>query len=274
MSDSTKITRAEIEALYAPFPAEAHTVREGMRNKAKTKIRWFTYLNRVAVQKRLEDVFPGEWEFTVDREYRTESYITFVVTMTIRGIKRTFNGGAALRYKDDEFDQDTEKGAMTEAFRRVAALWGVGAYLYDGPTIWTDSYEEADWDKQKALQSEATQKWQRWYNDQFNIKPATPQIVTTPTATGSKVELPNGANANGERRMATAKAYDSIKDWGKIMLAEAAHHGAIYENTFELSGALNIQVGKGVMVKKATYEEALAAAISYKVSPGEVKATG
>lgn len=209
-ASTKKFTPDEIDALYAPFPAEAHTIREGNHNKADTKIQWFTYLDRVTCQKRLDSVFPGEWEFTVDGIHRTESYITILCTMTIRGIRRTFNGGASLRYANDEFDQDTEKGAMTEAFRRVASLWGVGAYLYDSPPVWTDSYQKGDWDKQRALEADANKKWADWYHRTYGgaKKPAAqqqpPPLTVVKTENGSKVDIPNGANANGQRRVGGA----------------------------------------------------------------------
>jgi len=151
-------TREEIEELYKPFPLDAHSVREGNRSKSG-KIQWFVYLDRAAVQRRLDELFPGEWGLTVVSEQYTDSFATCTLSMTIRGIERTCNGGQSLKYQSDTMDEDKIKGAWTEAFRRTASVWGIGLYLYAGDAIWTDGYPDKDWDAQRQRQKEAFDKF-------------------------------------------------------------------------------------------------------------------
>lgn len=176
-----KFTPDEIEAFYAPFPLEAHSIREGNKNKKGTHMRWFVYLDRIAIQRRLDDLFIGEWEFTPTDVHRQESYVNITATMTIRGVSRSFNGGHGNSYGDP--NEDMEKGAMTDTFRRVGSLWGLGAYLYNSVEIWTEAYEKGDWSKRNALEVEAKRKFQSWYNEQY---PANGNGNTQP-----KPEVPN-----------------------------------------------------------------------------------
>lgn len=162
-----KFTPDEIAALYAPFPIEEHNIREGSRNRAKTKIQWFVYADRVAVQKRLDVLFPGEWEFNPLREHRDDKYMSVVAEIVIRGVRRGYNGGGSLNYSGDTFDEDTEKGAMTDTFRRVASLWGIGLYLYDGPQIWTDAYPDGDWNAKRAIEADAKRQFADWYGQRY-----------------------------------------------------------------------------------------------------------
>lgn len=169
--EDKKFTPDEIAALYAPFPLEEHNIREGSRNRAKTKIQWFVYADRVAVQKRLDALFPGEWEFNPLREHRDDKYMSVVAEIVIRGVRRGYNGGGSLNYSGDTFDEDTEKGAMTDTFRRVASLWGIGLYLYDGPQIWTDAYPDGDWNAKRAIEADAKRQFTDWYASRYSAAP-------------------------------------------------------------------------------------------------------
>lgn len=158
-------TQDELNALSAPFPLNMHTVREGHRNKAKTKIRWFVYVDRPVVKHRLDEIFPCEWETTEPKMYTLGTTISATVGITIRGITR-WDGG------DDETGEGS-KGALTNAFRRTAAYgWDIALYLYEMDyQIWTDSYPDNDWDMQKKRQQEALEKFEQWYNRQFSVMP-------------------------------------------------------------------------------------------------------
>lgn len=223
----TTFTKEEIDALYAPFPIEAHTTREGHKNKAGTKIQWFTYLDRAAVQRRLETLFPGEWSIDIIETHRESDYVTVSLKMTIRGISRSCNGGQSLKFDKDTIDEDKEKGAWTEAFRRVASVWGIGLYLYEMDfAIWTDSYESGNWDQQKQRTNEAKSKFADWYNKQAKpavAKPTNGNHALPPAERPTVAPSQNGNGSHAGDKPAQPKgserlksSLDNPKPYGKI----------------------------------------------------------
>lgn len=187
------LTKEQIAALSAPFPIEAHTVREGFKNGQKTKIRWFVYIDVREVTKRLTDVLGSEWSTTKPDIVPLSTGIIASIGITIQGETRWYTGGQDfdVDYKTGAVNpsSDDGKGAVTDAIRRAASLWGVAEYIYDmDAEFWTDSYDKGEWDKQKALKSEALKKFTDWYNRMFKAqKPASAQTThengsTTPTS--------------------------------------------------------------------------------------------
>lgn len=157
-------SKEEREALYSLFRLDEHEIREGSTSKDKRKIQWFTYIRREAIQTRLDSSFFGEWElYFLNPEspaiYHKE-HVDCSMGLSIRGIRREFNGS------QDGGGLNGAKGAATDAFKRVASMWGIGLYLQDSPQIWTENYKDADgkadWDKKKAVEKEAMQKVGNW----------------------------------------------------------------------------------------------------------------
>lgn len=195
-----KFTKEEIDALYAPFPLKAHSIREGNKNKAGTRIRWYVYLDRVAVQTKLDELFIGDWSFDPieGMTNRQANYVNITATLTIRGVSRSFNGGSGHVGNRDP-DEDLEKGAMTDTFRRVASLWGLGAYLYNSVEIWTAAYEKGDWTRRQALELEAKRAFRDWYNAKF------PEMIET-TNEGMKSDKPDNGQAEEPESMPESDA--------------------------------------------------------------------
>lgn len=187
--DAPIFTPEEMQALRAPFPLSAHTIREG--HKEGGKIRWFVYIDRSAVQDRLDELFPGEWHTPKPEMYPVqvrkvdkdgsihESHeISAVMGLVIRGVERWDAG---------ESDDGSAKSAITNAFRRVAAYgFGIARYLYDmGEPIKTDTYTyqeggkwKTDWDKRSRVQADAWGQFVAWYKQHFEGVPAQTPTVT------------------------------------------------------------------------------------------------
>lgn len=168
-------THEEIEQLYAPFPLEAHKIREG--GKAGNQIQWFVYLDRVAVQRRLDTLFPGEWEFVViSADVENEAEVATVYAgIVIRGLRRDSNGTGkprrSAKSEDEGIDENTTKGALTDAFRRAASMWGLGLYLYDGPKLFTDTYDWKTHGQKSQRETQAKRDFAEWYHGQFGGQP-------------------------------------------------------------------------------------------------------
>jgi len=126
-----KIAPEEIKRLYTPFKPSEHEVREG---STRGRVLWFTYITRQAIIRRLDEVFPGEWTFEILEIRHADGYTNVTARLTIRGMPREYNGGNSGSFRDE----NEEKAAVTDAFKRVASMWGIGLYLADAPQIWTE----------------------------------------------------------------------------------------------------------------------------------------
>jgi len=224
------LTKDELAQLRAPFPLNAHTAREGHRSKNGKKIRWFVYIERNEVQDRLEEVFPGEWGTERPELHIQANKVSAVVGITIRGITR-WDGG------EDDSNEGT-KGALTNAFRRTAAYgWHVGRYLYDMDVdIWTESYEQGDWDAMKARKQDALKQFEAWYKRLFaNVqKPASSVGITTPnTTTLQPAQKPLETQPDANPVWFDVTVGEAWVDIKKHLLAEK-----IYANEFEMKNSM------------------------------------
>lgn len=154
------ITQDEIDRLKAPFPLEAHSIREGNKTKSG-KIQWFVYMEKTEVESRLNEVFGGEWGSTQPVLTVIGNNVAATIGITIRGITRGNTG-------EDSNGQEKAKGATTDAFRRAAADWGVAKYLWEmEEIIYTDGYDAGNWDQQKQRKNDAFAKFKSWYQKKF-----------------------------------------------------------------------------------------------------------
>lgn len=149
-----QFTPEERNALYALFSIDEHEVREGATNKTSGKITWFCYVRREAIQKRLDELFFGEWELYFLNPANPYTYhkehVDCAMGLSIRGIRREYNGS------QDGGGLNGAKGAATDAFKRVVSMWGIGLYLQSSPVIRTDGYKDSegkiDWKKKDAME--------------------------------------------------------------------------------------------------------------------------
>lgn len=169
----TLFTQDELDRLSAPFPLSVHTVREGNKVRGGKGIQWFVYMDRSEVEKRLNEVFPGEWGTTQPVITPLGNSVSATIGITIRGITRADSG-------EDSNGMEKAKGATTDAIRRAAAMWGIAKYLYDiDCKIYTDTYGDKDWESQKKMEAAALAKFTEWYNKKFGAQPV--RQTTPPT---------------------------------------------------------------------------------------------
>ena len=209
-----KFSKEEIDALYAPFALADHSIREGHKNKAKTKIQWFVYADRVAVQQRLDQLFPGEWEFAPIAQHHEDNAVTITAELIIRSVRRGFNGGNSPNHTSED-RVDTIKGAMTDTFRRVASMWGIGLYLYNGPTIWTDAYEEKNWQQKQQRENEAKRQFADWYRQQFGGAPSSPHIVNNSTVLPTTTTTSDDDKLTTQQRNTIKNTANDFNAWCK-----------------------------------------------------------
>jgi hypothetical protein len=246
------LSKDELALLRAPFPLEAHTVREGHRTKKGDKIRWFVYVKRNEVQDRLEEIFPGEWGTEKPEVNPQGKNVSAIVGITIRGVTR-WDGG------EDDSNEGT-KGALTNAFRRTAAYgWHVGRYLYDMPDeIWTESYPDGDYKAMRERKQEAFNKFAAWYKKEFaNAQKPAPSVgnSTTASVTQQTPKSPFGSQPDAKPtwlNTAVGECWQALKAY---LISEK-----IYTNEFELKNSL---VKRGIVANDKLVD-------SWKTTPAHV----
>jgi hypothetical protein len=254
------LTREEMQALRAPFDLSEHTVREGFKNAAKTKIRWFVYIDRSAIADLLDDMFLGDWGMAEPQIHIQDKKVSAVVGITIRGVTR-YDGG------EDDSDEGT-KGALTNAFRRTAAYgWGMARYLYDMDfDIWTDAYEQGKWDDMRARKNEAFQKFAEWYKKQFgSVGKSTQQQPPPPPAQQSPAPANPFASAAPAQAENGANGEPSplVKEhWTNLISGVKSHSfNGVKPSGQEIANTINKMNLEGAFSGMKTYQQLLAAVI-------------
>jgi len=128
-----------LDKLKVPFPVDSIHWRVGSTNAKKLGVKpWqatkgiaLAYIDARDVMKRLDEACGvGGWQ-------NRYSHVTNHGVVCEIGIKVNdewiwkANGAG-------ETNVEGEKGAMSDAFKRAGAQWGIGRYLYSLPNSWVD----------------------------------------------------------------------------------------------------------------------------------------
>jgi hypothetical protein len=115
--------------LSGPFPAAQISWRVGATSGDKSKGIALAYLNARDVMDRL-DVVCGLAGWQAEYPWSDGKRIVCSIGIKVESEWVWKANGCG------ETDIEAEKGAMSDAFKRAAVLWGIGRYLYDVPNIW------------------------------------------------------------------------------------------------------------------------------------------
>jgi hypothetical protein len=119
-----------LKELSRPFHPSHITWKPGVFNRDKTKALALAYADLRAYQNRLDEVCGMDWSVSY-----TPWGDRIVCHLTINGVTRSSTG---------EPDSQSEKSeiagtaAEAQAFKRACAMFGLGRYLYNLPTVWAD----------------------------------------------------------------------------------------------------------------------------------------
>ncbi len=121
----------DIKKLTEPFPREA--IRWRWADKAQT--RRLDYIEGHTIIHRLNDATGNQWSFSVDKIDRIpindqNMLVMAYVTLEIPGLGRRSHIG--VQAVNERGGEDLVKGAVTDALKKAATLFGVGLELY-GP---------------------------------------------------------------------------------------------------------------------------------------------
>lgn len=120
----------DLKALSLPFPTAKIEWRIGSTTSDKTRGMALAYLNSRTVMDRLDDVCgPAGWQ----AQYPHAGQKTVCSIGIYCGEHWVWKSNGA-----GDSDIEAEKGALSDAFKRAAVLWGVGRYLYNLPSPWVE----------------------------------------------------------------------------------------------------------------------------------------
>lgn len=197
-----------VQLLYAPFQLHEHEIREG---PAKNKQQWFVYVRREAITKRLDLLFPLAWTTETISCQPNPNGFTVTLRLMIDGIGREYNG-----------DGKDEKSAFTDAFKRVASMWGIGLYLQSTPPIWTNGGFKTqigtDWKERNKQKDEALSKFATWHKQLVGNTAHSPQDTHQDEPQGGKNERSGDESINTSEtqiREVGVTKIQAVKDSGK-----------------------------------------------------------
>ena len=155
-----------ISALSVPFARNLVKFRAGATTKDKKKALALAYVESKHYRKRLQEVLGFNWTMTLDGWGENK----VICALTICGITRSSSGESSKNKSEDFGIAPT---AEAQAFKRACTAFGLGAELYDYPSVWV----EYDSQKKKLV-------WGR------TPKPyiATTTIASTPTIEVQQVQ--------------------------------------------------------------------------------------
>lgn len=150
-----------LDELSKPFHPSRITWRPGALTGKKDKALALAYADLRAYQNRLDEVCGMDWSVSY-----TPWGDRIICHLTINGITRSSTG---------EPDSDSERSeiagttAEAQAFKRACAMFGLGRYLYNLPSLWVeyDAPNQRFTEKAKVrLQGVIAQHYQRFLDGQ------------------------------------------------------------------------------------------------------------
>lgn len=143
---------ADVSLLASEFPHEAISWRAQSVTKDGTKAMALAYIDARDVMRRLDDVCgPAGWQC---RYPHAGSKTICEVGIKI-GDEWVWKANGA-----GDTDIEAEKGAISDAFKRAAVLWGIGRYLYDMPAPWVPC---------ECSEFNGKKQWKRWTEDPWKF---------------------------------------------------------------------------------------------------------
>jgi hypothetical protein len=163
----------DLTKLHEPFPADCVSWRVGSVSAEKKKGKALAYIDARDVMQRLDEIVgPENWQC---RYTHAESKTVCEIGIKIGNEWVWKSNGAG------DTDIEAEKGAISDAFKRAAVMWGVGRYLYDLPSPWVkvNQFKQIDEGEFRKLESLLTKAAP---TQSAPVKPADSPALATITA--------------------------------------------------------------------------------------------
>lgn len=217
------LTAEQVAVLRAPFAADAIKVKPQTVTKDQTNPKGLVtfYIDARLVVDRLDEAvgaenWTDEYRLLCEGIHAPSVGIPIECSLTVNGVTKVDVGQIAPGEKDDKM----WKSAYSDAFKRAAVKFGVGAYLYDGPSVWcpvkigNNGKAQGFTDEGKQQAFAAYRKW---------IGSGAPTSQGTPVAAPVAAKPLEGPAATPvqqkklDRLVANLSNADASKDWNAIV---------------------------------------------------------
>ena len=133
-----------LQELSKPFRADQIHWRVGARTRDKSKGIALAYLDARDVMDRLDEAVGAQnWQNLVKETPSGRVLCTLSIYIDGEWIAKSDGAG--------DTQVEGEKGAISDALKRAAVLWGVGRYLYRLPNVWCKLKNEKYLDETPSL---------------------------------------------------------------------------------------------------------------------------
>jgi hypothetical protein len=126
----------QMKRLQAPFPLESVSFKPQVTKNDKAMVT--TYIDARAVVQRLDEVFPFAWgdDYTVKADDTKKLVLECALTLTAGD--KVFTRRDVGESGNSDREASRWKSAYSDAFKRAAVKFGIGAYLYNLPKLWVE----------------------------------------------------------------------------------------------------------------------------------------
>jgi len=172
-----------IKRLHEPFHYEDVEWKIQATNQEKTKGLAIAYINKCAIQTRLDEVVgAANWKNTYSPWQNNAQLCGLSIYDNERGEWVTKYDGA------ENTDYEPVKGGLSDSFKRAACVWGIGRYLRDISGIWVEIEQKG---KSSIIKNNEYTKLEAEYNKAISrifgvskekTKTATVEKKTAPSA--------------------------------------------------------------------------------------------
>lgn len=120
-----------LEQLAQPFEPKHIVWKPGIATKEGNKCLAMAYADLRAYQERLDQLCGLDWSV----EYQPWGESRIIARLTIGGVTRASTGEMDEREEKSNFGGTS---AEAQAFKRAAAMFGLGRYIYELPAVWVE----------------------------------------------------------------------------------------------------------------------------------------
>lgn len=198
--------------IAAPFHPDAISWRAQSLTRDKTKAMALAYIDARDVMRRLDEACgPAGWQ--CDYPHANGKTICRIgIKVDDEWIWKANGAG--------DTDIEAEKGAISDAFKRAAVMWGVGRYLYDMKSPWAEC-EVGDNGKWKKWTPSGEAELRRAAEGPYLAFMRSQPPAEIPGSVAHFVDGLKVAHAKGEAAQYWTAHFSSVpKDWRDHVITE------------------------------------------------------